>query len=181
MAFATATDVKAYLNLSITTDDALITAMIAEESAFIESWTNRSFASAAHIDVFGGNGGTEHTFGYYPAISVTSVTVDGITIPAAATITDKGYMLLDGRLLLFGYVFGWGKRNCQVVYSAGYATIPADIKRACIDLVCWKYKERTRIGMSTQAMAGETTVYQVAEMPDHVKTILRQYRNTYTR
>ena len=62
-------------------------------------------------------------------------------------------------------------------YVAGYATIPYDIRQACVELVSIRYKEKDRVGLTSKALAGETTSYNVKDMPDHVKTILKQYRN----
>lgn len=175
-AFALNTDVKAYLGITAVTDDSLLTQLIASESAFIESWTNRTFNVTTQTDIFSGGGGQEHTFKFFPVVSVTSLAINGTVIPAAATINDYGYMVFDDRLLLIGYNFGWGKRSCIVQYSAGYSAIPLEIKQACIEMVSIRYKERDRVGLNSKSMAGETTAYNVKALPDHVKSILNQYK-----
>jgi len=174
--FATVDEVKYYLGTSTDADDILISSLVSSESAFIESWSNRTFDVTPQMDIFNGGGGLEHTFKYYPVVSVASLSIDGRSIPEAATINDSGYMLYDDRLILFGYNFGWGKRSCIVQYSAGYSVIPSEIKQACIEMVAIRYKERDRIGLNSKSMAGETTAYNVKDMPDHVKSILKQYR-----
>ena len=174
---ATVNDVKVYLGISAATDDTLLQSLVVSESAFIESWLNRTFSIASQIDIFSGSGGQEHVFNFYPVISVSSLTIESQSIPSAATINDRGYMLYDNRLLLFGYTFGWGRRTCMVEYVAGYATIPYDIRQACVELVSIRYKEKDRVGLNSKALAGETTSFNVKDMPDHVKTILKQYRN----
>ena len=105
---ATVDDVKVYLGVSTATDDALLQSLVVSESAFVESWLNRTFKVTPQIDIFSGSGGQEHVFNFYPVISVSSLTIEGQSIPVAPTINDRGYMLYDNRLLLFGYTFGWG-------------------------------------------------------------------------
>lgn len=175
-AFASVDDVKSYLGLSTDADDVLIASLVLSEAAFIESWTNRTFSVTSQMDIFSGGGGQEHAFKFFPVISVTSLSVSGLSIPAAPTINDSGYMVFDDRLLLFGYNFGWGNRSCIVQYSAGYSVIPFEIKQACIEMVAIRYKERDRVGLNSKSMAGETTAYNVKDMPDHVKSILKQYK-----
>lgn len=175
-ALASVDDVKAYLgNQANTADDMLFQSLIDGESVFILSWLSRKFDTDTYTDLFGGNGGQEHLFKNYPVKAITSVNVDGASIPQAATIQDRGYMIFDDRLLLFGYQFGWGKRNCQVVYSAGQ-TVPDDVKQACIELVVHRYRSRDRIGLSSKSIAGETTSFITKDMPDHVKTLLQRHR-----
>jgi hypothetical protein len=179
-ALATLDDVKTYLgNQTNTADDMVLSSLITGESAFILSWIGRKFDSESYTDLFGGNGGQEHLFKNYPVQTIISVTIDGAAIPPAATIQDRGYMLFDDRLLLFGYQFSWGKRNCQAIYTAGQ-DVPDDVKQACIELVAYRYKGRgDRIGLSSKSIAGETTSYVTKDMPDHVKTTLQRHRRVF--
>ena len=57
-----------------------------------------------------------------------------------------------------GYVFTRRAQNVVVTYTAGYDTVPPDIAQACIELVCQRYRERTRIGEVSKALGGGETV-----------------------
>ena len=174
--FASVEDVKSYIGLTTDADDVLLSSIIASVETFIESWSNRTFTVTPQIDIFSGGGGQEHVFSYWPVVSVSNVSIDGQSIPVAATINDSGYMCYEDRLLLFGYNFGWGKRSCVVQYSAGWAVIPPDIQQACIEMTAISYKERDRIGLNSKSLAGETTAYNTKALTDHVKSILNQYK-----
>jgi len=176
---ATVDDVKSFLgNQANVTDDGLIDSLISGEGAFILSWIGRSFDAATYTDLFSGGGGQEHLLENYPVETITSVVIDGASIPQAATIQDRGYMLFDDRILLFGYQFSWGRRNCQIIYTAGQ-DVPADVKQACVELVSYRYRSRDRIGLASKSIAGETTAYVTKDMPDHVKTLLQRHRRVF--
>lgn len=65
----------------------------------------------------------------------------------------------------------------MITYTAGYPAIPLDIAQACVDLVCQRYRERTRIGEVSRATGGsETVTYSQRDMSEHVKLLLSQYR-----
>ncbi|MEI8032776.1 MAG: head-tail connector protein [Chlorobiaceae bacterium] len=171
-------DVKTFVNITTDGDDELLNSLITAESAFILSWIGRSFETQSYTDLFGGNGGTEHVFRSYPVVSVSSLTIDGVSVPEAATIQDSGYMVYDNRLLLFGYQFAWGSWNCQLIYTAGQ-TVPEDVRQACVELVGYRYKNRERIGLASKGIAGETTAYMTKDMPDHVRSLLNRHRKVF--
>ena len=167
--------VKAYLGLTSTTDDEMIAQLISSESALIQGWISRAFGVATYTDIFSGNGKNMHYLHNSPVVSIQSVTVNGSTVPAAATIQDAGYIVIDEQLTLLRYEFACGTINCQVVYTAGQVT-PPDIAQACIELVSKRYRDRDRIGLVSKGLAGETTAYETKALPDHVKLILQQYK-----
>jgi hypothetical protein len=78
---------------------------------------------------------------------------------------------------LRGYVFTRRAQNVRVTYTAGYATVPADIAQACTELVCQRYRERSHIGEVAKATGGTETVhYSQQDMSDSIRTLLAQYR-----
>ena len=64
-----------------------------------------------------------------------------------------------------------------VTYTAGYATVPAEIKFAATQVVTLRFKERKRYGHVSENLAGQVVTYltDVAAMPD-VMRILDQNR-----
>jgi hypothetical protein len=78
---------------------------------------------------------------------------------------------------LRGYVFSRRPQNVIVTYTAGYPTTPPDIAQAAIELVCQRYRERSRIGEVSKALGGgETVTFSQKDMGEDVKTALLQYR-----
>ena len=161
------------------TDDALLSGLITAASQFIQKWLNRDIALADWYEVRDGTGGQRLTFGNFPVSAVLSLSIDGLAIPPAPDNGEfgAGYVFSPTELALRGYVFTRRPQNVAITYTAGYPTIPPDIGQACIDLVCLRYRERTRIGEVSRATGGtETVTYSQRDMSEHVKLLLSQYR-----
>jgi hypothetical protein len=160
-------------------DDALLTRLVAAASRFIESWLDRRILAADWIEIRDGNGGQRLAFANFPVTAVLSLSIDGLTIPPARQDGGfgAGYVFSPTELALRGYVFTRRAQNVVATYTAGYASIPPDVAQACIELVCQRYRERSRIGeMSKALMSGETVTFSQKDMSDDVKTLLAQYR-----
>jgi hypothetical protein len=176
----TLANVKAYLSppLATTADDVLLSRLVTAASQFIQSWLNRTIASAAYTDTRNGTGGTRLFLRNRPVTAVASVTVDGVAIaPSSPAPTGDGYLYDDSSLYLVGHCFSKGAQNVVVQYTAGYAATPPEIEQACIALVVLRYKERDRIGQASKNLGGEVVSFQQKDMPADVATVLDQYRN----
>ena len=69
-------------------------------------------------------------------------------------------------------------QNVIVTYTAGYPTTPPDIAQAATELVCRRYRERTRIGEVSKALGGgETVTFSQKDISEAVKTALMPYRS----
>src|SRR3954452_13046647 len=161
------------------TDDGLLSRLITAASQFIQKWLSRNIASADWYEVRDGSGGHRLTFGNFPATAVLSLSIDGLAIPPAPDDGGfgAGYVFSSTELVLRGYVFTQRPQNVAITYTAGYPVIPPDIAQACINLVCLRYRERTRIGEVSRATGGtETVTYSQRDMSGHVKLLLSQYR-----
>jgi len=165
------------------TDDALISRLITAASQFIQSWLQRQIAVSDWIEIRDGNGGQRMSFANFPVSAVLSLSIDGLVIPPAPAPGGvnggfgAGYVFSPTELALRGYVFSRRAQNVVVTYTAGYASVPPDIAQACIELVCQRYRERTRIGEVSKAlMSGETVTFSQKDMSDDVKTLLLQYQ-----
>lgn len=176
MDFVTVEQVKSYLGINTFADDALLARLITSSSAYIRSWINRDITQGTYTDNVNGSGGSFLTLANYPVTAVSSVMIDGQSIPQAILVTDQGYIIDDNGIALRGYRFCKGVRNISVTYTAGFATVPDDITQACIEMVSIRYKERDRVGLVSKALAGETISYSQKDMQDSVKTLLQQYK-----
>lgn len=172
----TLANVKAWLGLSQPADDAIVARLITAESANVQSWLNRTIAIAPYTETRDGTGNAVILLRHPPVISITSLAVDGLAVPAATGLTDTGYRLAGRKLLLNTAIFTRGLGNVTVTYQAGYATPPPDLEQAVIELIALRYKERDRIGHSSKSLAGETVAFFIGDMPASVKTVLMQYR-----
>jgi hypothetical protein len=162
-------------------DEALLTRLILAASAFVESWCSRPFGQVTLAEVRDGNGGSAMSPNVMPIIAVTGVTIDGTVIPVTIQGGASGYFVANNRIFLIGYAFNRGQANVLLNYTAGFATPPADITQAVIELVAARYMERGRIGLSSVHSGTETTSYSLKDMPASVATILGQYRRVVPR
>lgn len=168
MALCELEEVKLYLGIETTANDALLEMLIDSASAFIESYTNRTFDIQEYTEIVNGTGGNRLPLSYAPIYSVTSITnIYGITV--TAPFTKNLIYLTDGS------VFTEGKLNWTVVYEAGFEEIPYDVRQACIDMVAFKYKEKDRIGINTKTLAGEVISFEKRELKDHIRSQLAPY------
>jgi hypothetical protein len=179
----TLADVKAWLQTGQTsfpdTDDALLTRLITAAGQFIQTWLRRQIASSDWQEVRDGSGGQRLAFANFPVTAVLSLSIDGIAIAAAPTDGgfDAGYVSSATELALRGYVFTRRAQNVIFTYTAGYAATPPDVAQACIELVCQRYRERSRIGETSRAVGGgEVVTFLQKDMSDDVKLLLSQYR-----
>jgi len=180
---ATLDDVRAWLqtgqNTFPATDDALLSRLVTAASQFIQAWLGRQIASADWIEIRDGSGGQHLVLANHPISAVLSLSIDGLAIPPAPVGGgfDAGYVFGPTELALRGYVFTRRAQNVVVTYTAGYAATPPEVAQACIELVCQRYRERSRIGEVSKSLGGgETVSFSQKDMSDDIKTLLSQYR-----
>jgi uncharacterized phiE125 gp8 family phage protein len=168
--------VKAWLKLTATTDDALLSGLVSSVSAWIQDYLNRTIASTSYSETYHGTGSDRIMLANYPVTAVASVTVNGQTVQPSTGYGVVGYAFDAGSIAYIGGCFPEGFANVSVSYTAGYAAVPADLAQACVELVAFRYRERDRIGQTGTGMGPEHTSYSMADMPAAVKTVLDQYR-----
>jgi len=173
-------EVKAWLGLQTSTDDLLLGRLIGAASRFIAIWLGRSLAETVYDEVWDGNGGVRAPFPNNPVNAVAALSIDGVAIPAAPDCNNPGYRFDATLLLLQGYRFHRGFRNVTIRYTAGYATVPADIAQACIELTALRYRERDRIGQISKSVQGEVVSFIQKDLPDQVRAMLNPYRKVLT-
>lgn len=162
--------VKAHGSISGTEQDALISKLITEVSLGIDNYCNRPLMSAARTDVRNGHGGNTMLLRDFPVSSVSSVVIDGRTIPSS------DWSLVDRSVVLDGYTFTRGRMNVKIDYVAGYSTVPADIELSCIETILMCLKRFSHMDVSSKSLAGETVSFIVTDLPPSAKQRLNNYR-----
>lgn len=128
--------VKAYLNITTQDSDEELRTIVSDVASIAESYTGRVFGRRTIVDTITGDGMAYLLLSARPVLAVTSVTVDGVTVPD----TDYRTNLAAGML---SRPSGW-TRDADIVvsYLAGYHIQPgADVQgalRMCAHL--WKYQ-----------------------------------------
>lgn len=128
----TLADVKAWLGRTDTNSDPLLSALITRASRQIYSYLQRPLVLPHSVsEMQGGAQGRISLLKEWPVLSISSLGVDGVTIPEAAGATGDGWTLepWDGvppgrpqRLWLRGYDFSacGGFGSVRIDYQAGY-------------------------------------------------------------
>jgi hypothetical protein len=197
----TLADVKQYLNITGNVDDALLGRLITAVSSRIAQYIQRNIGTGSITETRNGSGTSSMYLGRWPVTAVASVVVNGTTIPAAAN-GSSGYsiQLWDGVTIpikepVLQLTGGWGmwqgtygpgawgcfpvgQNNVIVTYTAGFATVPADITEACIQLVVQTYNQRLRIGQNTVNQATQSINFEIKMWPAVVEMLAPYIRVT---
>lgn len=144
MSVVTLAEAKQYLRVTTSNNDTVIQAMVDACIAQCDSW----FGPVAARSVTEWHDGGSYTIALYkaPIISVDSVTEYILNTPYVLTeqpltgaVTQWGYTVELGAAQITRRVnampspFATGIRNVQVTYTAGRATVPADIHLAALE------------------------------------------------
>lgn len=178
-------DVKAYLNVATANDDAVLASLISSVSAFIGRYCGRVFLTASCNEVYDGpgNGHTRLWLRNTPVTAVASLIVGGVQVPATTiqvgpTLPASGFLFSPDYVDLVGYWFTDEPNSVSIQYTAGYASVTnfPDLEQAAIELVGYKYRARSRLGLKSSTLAQETTAYDLSSVPKMVQAVLNRYR-----
>jgi len=186
--------VKAELSITGSAQDALLTSYIGSASAAIEQFCNRTFGVATIKDEAWPD---REVYSFQLPGSLSSIQLSSWPVVAMTSLTENGDALVEStdyrvdkltgtlyRLDGLGYVKPWLAWPIVGIYSAGFATIPADVDDAAVRMVKARYLAKGRDPfMKQENIPGVREVtYWVAtgkdagNMPPDVADILENYR-----
>ncbi|MBI2300284.1 MAG: hypothetical protein HYU66_15290 [Armatimonadetes bacterium] len=195
-ALTTVATLRQWLTQSLTPEtdgrlsDANLEALINRGSGAIESWCDRALVAPATAltYTFDGDDGRRLVLPEWPVVSVSTVSVDGESIPARPSLLAEGYVVRPGEawIELVGYRFSRGIANVTVSARLGYdATLAAtdrrhrraldDLGQACL-LLCAYWFEKPVGGRLTSGVEGHLQSFQPDLWPEEVKALLLPYR-----
>jgi hypothetical protein len=170
-------DVKAYLGGDLqSNDDAVLSRLISAASAFFVTACARSILEQSYSELYDGKGNGRLYLRQTPVTSVTSLSIDNIPVPQAMVPGQSGWRLNGNVILLFGHWFNRALANVAVTYTAGYASAPADVAEAVMELVGLRYRGRDRLGKVSESMGGmATTAYAQKDVSPFVASVIARY------
>ncbi len=178
----TLADLKAWLPNQGNNDDTTLQSLITNGSAQVLQYINRPHILSSVLgtlnETYDGNGSDRLLPRSFPVSTVSSVSVDGVSVPQAPAPWGSGF-LWDGRRILLrgGFTFCSGVQNVQVSYTAGYPTVPLDLKQAAIEAFALAYRQRTHIGEKSNSMGGQVTLaFDMSDVPPRSLNVFNQYR-----
>ena len=168
-------DVQAYLGVPSGQDAALLQTLVTGASAAIQSYIGFNVALATYTETRSGHGRCSLALRNGPVTAIQSLTVGTTAQSPSIGYGQAGYNFDTDRVYLTDGVFDFGIRNIEITYTAGYATVPADLALACIELVVYKYKLKDKAGFVSEGGLGQTTSYSQKDMPASVISAIKSY------
>lgn len=174
----TVDQLKQYIVLgrSAQSDTPLLGTMITACSAAIEKYLGRTILADTYTEVRDGTGTGTMVLSNYPILSVASVAIGTPPATRIALTADTDFIVGRNAIRALGSAWPRGVANVAIVYSAGYATVPADLADACAKWTALRYRQLERIGQSSKTLAGETVTFDTSAMPADVKLTLDAYK-----
>jgi hypothetical protein len=182
MAFVTLEQYKTYAQITSAENDRKLDALIANCEQIIKSYCGIDFTVGNFTEELDLEG--QYLFlSQIPANSITTVKyydADG----TLQTVANTEYRLYSGEGMLevtpdLVALVGDSKfisKQVQVVYAAGYATIPLDVRQATMDLVKYYDKSEYAPLMSSNVRTIDYDVMQSVSLPPHIRRVLAFYR-----
>jgi hypothetical protein len=141
-------DVKAYLGLTTTAEDAQITAMLGPALRMAEAYCSRALVRRAIVETLFGDGVDTFLVREAPILSVASIKVGGQTQTLTDFYIDKNHGAIKWKSSgpawpdnwsdwgnAFGQSFNAFSGEVVVTYDAGYSTLPELVTQAIAEIV----------------------------------------------
>ena len=186
-------DYKDAESITSTKEDTRLTSLIGSVSQLVKTYCGNSI-----IDFYSTNKTETFNIDYEtylvqltesPIVSIVSVEIRGTYREAYTTLTTGAYeYYLDSETDTIirtneGNTYKYWPRGpgaVRVVYKAGYASTPVDLKLAIIDLIRYyhkdEYKARQTIAGASIQNSASTSQRDNVGFPDHIKRVLDLYK-----
>lgn len=188
-ALVTLAQAKSHLNIPVldTTQDTRVTQFINAASDYVENTTNRKMVSATYTHRFGGSGTPFLLLREYPVTAITSVYEDETWVFAGPSlILSTDYVIHREIQIARKAPTLWQSTKSlavQVIYVAGYTTIPFDLQQVALSLVEILFDMRDQRTTRTQSRAklGDS-ISLFEKMPEHITAMLAPHiREAYVK
>ncbi len=187
MAYVAAADVRAYLGMTSSGDDALITSLCARAQAAIDRYCNRTFEASGdttrYFDAVGPHIAGPVLYLDRDLCAVTTVTNgDGVAVGSTQYVTlpanDAPYYALRLKTSagkVWTYSTDWEKAISIAGKWAYSTTAPADVVQAAVRLAAFYYRQKDAALQDVTAIEAGVVVQPVA-IPADVQALLRPYK-----
>jgi hypothetical protein len=187
----TVAGLKTYMGVSSSTDDGILATVVPAVNAFAIGRIGYDPSSQAYpSEMHDGTGGTIMVPNNTPISAVASVIISqqsfvnlGIYLPLQAVNiplsngTTPGFLFDDIRVVLVGgYYFFRGRNNVILSYTAGFASVPADIVEACNECGQLLYNRIKNQNQKSNTTSGQGVVFYAKDLPEFANSVFEQYR-----
>lgn len=188
MAIITLAEAKTHIGITGTSEDTSLQQIVDAVNVFVGTYCHRTFESATYTEeLYDGSGGPELVLKNYPIITITEILVDTEEVDERTDVGEEGYYIKNANNGILYNNAGWsrGRGNIQITYTAGYATVPNDLKYACLAMAAYFRNMKGKDGIMSESlgsyaysiasglnnMLGELTIPSVI-----IKNILDRYK-----
>lgn len=181
----TLANLKEQIGMTGTGNDAFLTNLIARASAFIKTVTHRCIEATSLTEYHDGPGDDRIRLRDWPVISVASVHESADQVWDSTTLIPSTDYLLDARLGRIirksGVIFARHPLSVRVIYTGGYATVPADIEMACLELCVAKWRRRSNEGVQSKNLPdGSIVMFSASDISADLRRLLAPHMNYRT-
>lgn len=160
------------------TDHTLLESLINAVSTSIETYTSNQILSRERTEYHDGTG-NKYIYPYYtPITSISGIWDDVSWEWGSSTEIDSSLYRVknNNTIVLYNTTTTVGDQNIKIIYTAGYATVPYDIKQVCVEEVLRRYKRRSNIDISAISMDDGSISIMSDDLLPRNKMILNKYK-----
>lgn len=159
--------VKQYLELEATNFDPMLENLLAGASAFVRTYTRKTWTRTRVTELYSGTGHAVLTMGRGDLTAVVSASAyEGPTYALDTLVAARQAIVLRRG------VWKKGRANVTVSYECGADEVPDDIQQAVVYLVALRYRQKDWIGLASRGMGPESVSFSVDELPEQVRGAL---------
>ncbi len=194
-ALLTLDEAKEFLEVEGNDEDAEIESLVDAVTFTVEDYTGRKLKSRDYTsELFSGTGTQWLRLREYPVTAVASVdTLSGVGSSGVTWQSEsiKNLVILDtveadrsrGKLFWRDSAFPLGTVNVRITYTAGFTTLPEQLKRGVRSLLGWyrRQQDRHAVGIGSRSFSGQSEVIGVLaimnmRMPADIRLMLDPFK-----
>lgn len=182
MALATVEDIRKYLNRSLEDNDEMVLGMYLDGvQQLFETECKRAFDSAEYTHYLDAPGTDKLFPTQYPITAIDSIYQDSSRGWDATSLIDSADYFIDSSedcIILKSGTFIESKKAIKMTYTAGYTTIPNDLKMVCIIETARMFRrdyENQDLGVKSRNEEGLTTSFITDTFLPGTKRVLKRY------
>ena len=160
----------------------LVEALIDRVSVMIETYLDKNVLSRDYEEYFDGKGTDKLFPSHYPITSVSGIWDDSDWQWDSSTEIDSSdYRVVDQTHITYQSNFNSGNQNLKIEYTAGYSTVPLDIKQVCIAEVARNLRDKTdkNFNVIQKTMSDGSIIYETKPFTPQSQMILDRYRRRW--
>jgi len=160
--------------------NALIDSLIDAVSSRFESKCDRQFLSRDYTEVYDGKGASILYPNQYPITAVTSIKDSSDwDWDNTTAVSGTEYRVVNSNSIVFKSTansMGDYPQNVQLVYTAGYTTVPYDLENACISEVLRAMEKIGELAISEKRSQDFLLKYIATSFLAETETTLKRYK-----